>query len=231
MADYCPNLACANYQPCSKHGSPTGRLMEKKEISDARMLAEKSALRSQIRKQLRGASFDANVAGSLILKYIRELSAWQNASTISVFLSYGNEPDTTPIVLQAFAENKTVLIPAWDSKTLTMDMVPTSLEEYHRLKALQAPKSIPMPAMTGKWEQVDLFIVPGLLFDRSGGRLGHGWGYYDRYFSAYLSQFRMTPTLVGIAQVMQVSDTPVPIEPHDHTVHFLVTPEWCLKCG
>jgi 5-formyltetrahydrofolate cyclo-ligase len=41
---------------------------------------------------------------------------------------------------------------------------------------------------------IDVVLVPGVLFDPDGGRLGHGKGYYDRL----LSPFRPRPLLIGV---------------------------------
>ena len=66
---------------------------------------------------------------------------------------------------------------------------------------------IPEPAEPKEWLapfQLDLVLVPLLAFDRQGGRLGYGGGYYDRSFAFLKDQGRPTePLLVGVAYAFQ----------------------------
>lgn len=67
-------------------------------------------------------------------------------------------------------------------------------------------------------EDIAAFVVPGLAFDREGGRVGWGRGHYDATFALA----RMDALRVGLAFECQVVDR-VPREAHDALVHFVVT--------
>ena len=66
---------------------------------------------------------------------------------------------------------------------------------------------------------IDLILVPGVAFDRQGGRLGYGKGFYDRL----LSRSAKLPLLVGISFDETLYDK-VPSEPHDIKMNYIVTP-------
>lgn len=72
---------------------------------------------------------------------------------------------------------------------------------------------------------VDLCVTPGLAFTPSGGRIGYGGGYYDRFFEAHP---RALP--VGYCYEEQIVEL-VPMEPHDRRMALLVTPARVLRPG
>ncbi|XVF12029.1 hypothetical protein REPUB_Repub08aG0079500 [Reevesia pubescens] len=76
---------------------------------------------------------------------------------------------------------------------------------------------------------VDLFILPGLAFDRSGRRLGRGGGYYDTFLKNYkeLAKERnwRLPLFVALSYSVQIMDEEViPVTPNDVLVDALVSP-------
>ena len=71
---------------------------------------------------------------------------------------------------------------------------------------------------------VDLFLVPGLIFDLWGNRLGWGAGYYDRL----LSMARSDAPLVGIVPAELVVDR-LPAEVHDVPMTHLATEEGVIE--
>ena len=66
--------------------------------------------------------------------------------------------------------------------------------------------------------EIDVVLVPGALFDREGGRLGHGRGYYDRL----LASCRSDVLKVGITTVNALVER-LPTEPHDIRMTHLAT--------
>lgn len=73
---------------------------------------------------------------------------------------------------------------------------------------------------TGEWITPEIVIVPLVAFDRAGGRLGYGGGFYDRT----LEQLRAKqPTLaIGFAYADQEADD-LPLEATDQPLDLIVT--------
>lgn len=67
-------------------------------------------------------------------------------------------------------------------------------------------------------------MVPGIGFDTSGGRLGHGKGFYDKYFAQYPSLIR-----IGCAYDVQMAEC-IPTEPLDIPMHYILTPTQWIDC-
>ncbi|MBK5267517.1 MAG: 5-formyltetrahydrofolate cyclo-ligase [Acidimicrobiia bacterium] len=66
--------------------------------------------------------------------------------------------------------------------------------------------------------EIDVVLVPGALFDRRGGRLGHGRGYYDRL----LVTCRPDVIRVGVTTAGAIVER-IPTEPHDIAMTHLAT--------
>ena len=81
---------------------------------------------------------------------------------------------------------------------------------------------IPEPVGTRRVDPttVDLFVLPGLLFDRLGTRLGHGRGHLDRLLAAR----RPGAAVLGLAFPWQIADAPIPREAHDVPMDAVLLP-------
>lgn len=64
-----------------------------------------------------------------------------------------------------------------------------------------------------------LMILPGLAFDKKGGRLGYGGGFYDRFLESYPSLTKM-----GIGFAFQCIEE-VPVNTQDINMDVIVTEE------
>jgi 5-formyltetrahydrofolate cyclo-ligase len=65
--------------------------------------------------------------------------------------------------------------------------------------------------------EIAALVVPGLAFDRAGGRIGWGRGYYDATLVHAAAALR-----IGLAFECQIIEH-VPREPHDASLHYVVT--------
>ncbi len=74
-----------------------------------------------------------------------------------------------------------------------------------------------------KIENMDVIIVPGIVFDKKGYRIGYGKGYYDRLLA------KTKTTKIGLAFDFQVLDS-LPIKEHDIPMNFVVTETRVIQC-
>ena len=86
---------------------------------------------------------------------------------------------------------------------------------------VDGPFKTKQPSSAAAIQCPDLILTPLLAFDRNGGRLGYGGGYYDRTFAA-LSQQGNAPISIGIAYDEQEVEK-VPAGPFDHCLTAILT--------
>jgi 5-formyltetrahydrofolate cyclo-ligase len=67
----------------------------------------------------------------------------------------------------------------------------------------------------------DIILMPLLLCDNKGNRLGYGAGYYDRY----IASLKHKPLLIGICFDEQVYSITLPADKHDMMLNLIITPK------
>ncbi len=158
-----------------------------------------------------------------IQNHLFETDFWKNAQLVGVTLSVGDEWDTRAIVARAFAEGKGVAIPKTFPETKELGFYQiTDMDQTVKGPFNLEEPDIEKTKLVDK-KQMDLMIVPGLVFTKSGYRIGFGGGYYDRFLKNYIH-----PT-VSLLHTNQIVDT-FPIEPFDIPVNYLVTEEGLIDC-
>lgn len=165
------------------------------------------------------------------------LPAFQASKAVSCYLSMPTgEVDTSSLVLEILRAGKSLFVPKIDKAAGRMDFLRVYDEEDLRSLA-PGTWGIPEPAETYKdgrrtniqdrdSQPLDMILMPGVAFDRSLSRIGHGKGYYDKFIASYTEPGRPTPTLVGLALSEQfLLAAEIPMGEHDWPVHFVATPD------
>ena len=152
----------------------------------------------------------------------RRLAAWpvlRQAQNVLTYLAFRNEPDLGLLfdllphvhwVVPRIAEGQRLALHPYDPARLVR----------HRFGMLEPAADLPLvdPAT------LDLVLVPGVAFDRRGGRLGFGGGYYDRFLPT-------TPALrVGVTYDDCLADA-LPCGEHDQRMDWIVTPTQEIRCA
>lgn len=92
---------------------------------------------------------------------------------------------------------------------------------------------------------LDVVLVPGLVFDRRGRRIGYGGGHYDRLYARMMrkepaawfaggpgNRLAGRPLWIGFAFAFQVAEEPLPVEAHDLRLDGVATDRgffWCVE--
>jgi 5-formyltetrahydrofolate cyclo-ligase len=177
---------------------------------------DKSSLRARMRAQGLG---DSAVAGRVVAG-LQTWMAGRLPGTAAAYLAMSDEVEVAPL-FGSLPGWQWVLPRVEGDGTLTFRDRDVSREIH--------PLGMRQPAESGSVvpvQQIDLFLVPGLAFDRGGARLGRGGGYYDRI----LAQRRAGSVAVGVTTSSRVVDE-VPRDPHDQVVDWLATEDGVMGCS
>lgn len=169
-------------------------------------------------QQIDKKTYDADLASQIL-----KSNNWQAANTVMLYLAMPNEANLDAVVAKSLEVGKCVYIPVCISK---MEMIAARLISLdnitHGVLNIRIPES---PYESIRPEELDLVFVPGLAFDKQGGRLGMGAGYYDRFLESVDFQKR-----IAVAYDYQVSANALPMEPHDARMATIVTNKGMIWC-
>lgn len=141
------------------------------------MKREKQALRREIRLAFPGAGSRATQSAALCA-HVLAWEAYRLAQVVGGYMPMLHEADVTPILQDALATGKTLVLPRCESPGCMSFHRVRSLGElvpgaYGLLEPDARVEAVPL-------EKVDLLLVPLEGITHHGMRLGKGGGYYDR---------------------------------------------------
>lgn len=193
-------------------GQPSHRLRRSKRGLRREVLARRDDLRAQERSRLSAA----------ILERVIALPEVRDARTVMAFWSFGSEVDTGPLLARLDAAGKEICLPRIrDGEVLAVGYRPGDPVRPTPFGAME-----PAAGPIVEPETIDVVVTPGVAFDRRGGRVGYGGGYYDRL----LARIRPDASSVAIAFELQVVDE-VPMGNLDRRVEAIVTEHEVIRCA
>lgn len=164
------------------------------------------------------SSSTLNSASIAISECLGSIASIESATTIMSFLPLAQEVDLRNLMQRWIEEGKTVCVPIvnWQDRAMQAGLLTST--ESHALTETRHGLREPKERFIIPTELIDVVLVPGLAFDTSGGRLGRGGGFYDRFLSLV-----RPPLSIGVAFDEQMVDR-LALEPHDCRLTAIATP-------
>lgn len=182
----------------------------------------KSHLRKKykvLRNQFQGAKEASRLAEEKFLKS----DFYKRSEAIFTFLSYGSEIDTYLIVERALSDKKLVALPYMTGRPHEMVFIKiNSLSDIVKNKiGIYEPVYNEENIVVS--DENTIIIVPGLVFDLKGYRIGYGGGYYDKYLSE--NTYMLS---AGLAYDFQITDR-LPSDEYDVRTDLIITDRRVIK--
>lgn len=142
----------------------------------------KREIRNDIARRLESFSKDEVSAKSRqIEKRLLEFANFIEAHVVLLYSSRPGEVDTRRIIRHCYHFNKIVVVPYYDAKSKKTQLLKVDNPETDLiLTADQDMTPDPERCRVVPVDSIEIALVPGLVFDEKGARIGLGAGIYDK---------------------------------------------------
>ena len=150
---------------------------------------------------------------------------YAEAITVLTYVSVSSEVSTRIFIEHALRDGKTVAVPRCMPGHRLEFVAITSLDQLVSapFNLLEPPKDL--PTLTEEHLDDSICIVPALLVDKKGYRLGYGAGFYDRFLLTYSGK------KICLAYQQNLSKTTLPHTEFDVAVDMVITESDILTCA
>ena len=186
----------------------------------------KQKLKDEIfRKRKALSKREIDEKSTAIKEKLNLMPQFKKSKNILTYVSFNNEVDTINTIKDLLIKKeKNVLVPYVDKNKLIQISKINSFDELEpKTFGILEPKDGKIRKFDAK--KVDLVLVPGIVFDKNGHRIGYGYGYYDRL----LGKLGDKATKTGLCYEFQLVEK-IPEEKHDVAMDIIITEKEIIKC-
>ena len=193
--------------------------MDTAALEKQRLREERLAAREALSEQER------SVLDDRITQKLLATSEYAEATTVLTYISVSSEVSTRMFIECALRDGKTVAIPRCLPGHCLEFVAIVSLEQLVAAPFNLLEPAKELPALTEDQKNNSICIVPALLVDTKGYRLGYGAGFYDRFLSTYPGK------KICLAYQQNLSQTMLPHTAFDVAVDVVITESDVLTCA
>lgn len=159
-------------------------------------------------------------ASQAALEHLCAFAPYVRARSVMAYMACRGELDLAPVIADALARGKTLLLPRCEAPGVMTARRVTDLSQLE--PGAFGVREPARDCAVFPPEAIDLILVPGTAFDASGGRLGQGGGYYDRFLP------RTGALRVGVGHDFALLAR-VPAQAHDARMDCILTPGGMIR--
>lgn len=181
------------------------------------MMPSKDELRKQLRKKRLELDFNTRIqCHEDMMQHLLQQDFFKTANHIACYVEQGSEMPTQALIKNILAQKKQCYLPCLAGEALIFSHYEIDMSLIENKFHILEP-AIPKIIST---QNIELFFLPLLGFDKDGHRLGQGKGYYDR------SLTQASGLRVGLAFSCQQVDA-IPADPWDLKLDAIITELGC----
>ena len=182
----------------------------------------KNELRKEFKKKRANMDKEEVVEKSIkACKVFLESDFYKKSQIIMLYMPLGNELDTTDIINRAFKDGKKLVFPVTDEDTGAI--TPCYATEESEFEKGGFSVSEPCDKNVANVKDIDVVIVPGIVFGENGSRIGFGKGCYDMFLK------KTTATKIGFCYENQLAEH-IPGEIYDIKMDYIITEKGLRTC-
>lgn len=185
----------------------------------------RALLRGEVLRRRDGLSVaERQERSTAISRRVLELPCIQASRSIFTYVNFRSEVETMGLIQSWLGAEKVVSVPLTLVAESRLHAYRITNPEHDLIPGYcRIPEPDPLRLPLVDPQGLEVIILPGSVFDRQGGRLGYGGGFYDRFIANQAPQ----AIRIGLAFELQVTDS-LPLLAHDQRLHTLVTEERVL---
>ena len=183
----------------------------------------KKEIRQLLNNKRLNLSKDENLVKSNKIKNkLFKIDEYKKAKNIFFYVSYDGEVFTHDAIKESF-NDKIVVVPISNKEdfSLILSKIDSFEDLIVGLYGILEPKKEKINEIS--IDEIDLIIIPGIVFDLKGNRIGHGKGFYDR-----LLKNTKIPS-IALAFEYQIIEK-IPADKYDKPVDIIITEKRIIYC-